>query len=390
MEAVFHFPTRILFGEGVVGRLAEEVSGLGGSRVLLVTDPGIVRVGLAGRVQEVLEGAGLAVRVFDQVSPNPTDAQADAGAEAFLDFGADCVVGLGGGSPLDAAKAVCLRVHHREPMAVYDDLAGGDARITGPLPPLLAVPTTAGTGSEVSRSAVITVPSVGRKVVVFSPRLMPKVAVCDPELTYGLPPRLTASTGLDALCHNVEAYLARGWHPMADAIALEGVRLVARSLRRAVADGRDVEARRNMLAASTMGAVAFQKGLGVVHSLAHALGAVAGVAHGEANAVILPHALRFDARRADGETAARLKALSAALGAESDEPAAAAEAVARLASDVGLPGDLKGLGVTAEMADEVVDKAMADGCHPQNPVPVSRQDMRELFFACLGEGEEGR
>ncbi|MFA6032956.1 MAG: iron-containing alcohol dehydrogenase, partial [Myxococcota bacterium] len=229
--------------------------------------------------------------VFSGVSPNPTDAQADAGAAAYRAHGADSIVAIGGGSALDAGKAVQVRINHHEPMEVYDDNIGGDAKITGAIPPLIAIPTTAGTGSEVGRSAVITVAAAGRKVVVFHPKLLPVVALCDPELTYGLPPRITAETGMDALSHCIEAYMSKGYHPMADAIALKGIRMVADNLPTAVADGKNVIARQEMMAAAMMGATAFQKGLGVIHSLAHPLSSVAGVSHGLANAIMMPHSL---------------------------------------------------------------------------------------------------
>ena len=271
MKSRFNYPTRILFGQGVIEDLPAEVKALGGKRPLLVTDSGLMKTDIPGNIEKILKDGGLEPAVFSDVSPNPPDQQVDAGASAFATHRADCIVALGGGSPLDAGKAVQIRIHHKEPLEGYDDLLGGDAKITGELPPLIAIPTTAGTGSEVSRSAVITVASVDRKVVLFSPRLMPAVAVCDPELTYGLPPRITAETGMDALSHNLEAYLSKGYHPMADAIAMLGICMAVDNLPVAVANGRDEKARQEMMMASTMGAVAFQKGLGVIHSLAHPL-----------------------------------------------------------------------------------------------------------------------
>ncbi len=379
MKTRFNFPTRILFGEGVLSDLPGELESLGAGKVLLVSDKGLVKAGLVGRVRDVLEAGGVSVVVFDQVSPNPTGGQVDEGAGVFRSEGCDAVVGLGGGSPMDAAKAIQLRIHHTEPLKVYDDLLGGDAKVTGPLPPMVAVPTTSGTGSEVSRSAVVTLEDVGRKVVIFSPRLMPSVALCDPELTYGLPARITAETGMDALSHNLEAYVSKGYHPMADAIALEGIAMVGAHLASAVADGKNVEARREMMMASTMGAVAFQKGLGVIHSLAHALGAVTGVAHGLANAVIMPHAMRFNAAGA-GE---RLARVAAALGASDHSAEGAARAVEALLEKIGLPHNLSDAGVSDARFDEIVDKAMADGCHGQNPVAMTKQTMASLLETCF-------
>jgi alcohol dehydrogenase class IV len=379
MKSRFNYPTRILFGQGVIDDLAAEVKSLGSHRPLLVTDSGLMKTDIPGRLEKVLSDGGLEPAVFSDVSPNPTDRQVDAGASAFSSHAADCVVALGGGSPLDAGKAVLIRINHREPLEVYDDLLGGDARITGELPPLIAVPTTAGTGSEVSRSAVITVGSVDRKVVLFSPRLMPAVAVCDPELTYGLPPRITAETGMDALSHNLEAYLSTGYHPMADAIAMLGICMVVDNLPVAVANGRDETARQEMMMASTMGAVAFQKGLGVIHSLAHPLSSVAGVSHGLANAIMMPHALRFNAEKAPD----RVADVAPALGTDDVSGEGAAQAVLELSRQIGLPTKLSKAGVTKDMIPKLTEKAMQDGCHTCNPRECKPEDMESLFLAAL-------
>jgi 4-hydroxybutyrate dehydrogenase len=379
MKARFNYPTRILFGQGVIEDLAAEVKALGGRRPLLVPDSGLMKTDIPGRIQKILKGNGLEPAVFSDVSPNPTDGQVDAGAAAFSAHGADFIVAVGGGSPLDAGKAVQIRIHHLEPLEVYDDLKGGDAKITGELPPLIAVPTTAGTGSEVSRSAVITIASVDRKVVLFSPRLMPQVAVCDPELTYGLPPRITAETGMDALSHNLEAYLSKGYHPMADAIAMLGICMAVDNLPVAVANGQDVEARQEMMMASTMGATAFQKGLGVIHSLAHPLSSVAGVSHGLANAVMMPQALRFNAEA----TPDRVADVAAALGSEDVSGEGAAQAVIELCRQIGLPTRLGEAGVTKEMIPRLTEKAMQDGCHTCNPRECQPGDMERLFLAAL-------
>jgi alcohol dehydrogenase class IV len=379
MKSRFNYPTRILFGQGVIEDLAEEVKSLGCHRPLLITDSGLMKTDIPGRLEKVLGDGGLEPAVFSDVSPNPTDTQVDAGAAAFSAHAADCIVALGGGSPLDEGKAVQIRVNHKEPLEVYDDLLGGDAKITGELPPLIAVPTTSGTGSEVSRSAVITVGSVDRKVVLFSPRLMPAVAVCDPELTYGLPARITAETGMDALSHNLEAYLSTGYHPMADAIAMLGICMVVDNLPVAVANGRDEKARQEMMMASTMGAVAFQKGLGVIHSLAHPLSSVAGVSHGLANAVMMPHALRFNAETAPD----RVADVAPALGTDDVSGEGAAQAVLELGRQIGLPTRLSEAGVTKDMIPKLTEKAMQDGCHTCNPRECKPEDMESLFLAAL-------
>ena len=376
MKIQFNYPTRIVFGQGVLKDLAGECRALGVGRPLLVTDQGLAATDITERTLGILKLGGLEPAVYDQVAPNPTDSQVEAGAEAFRAHDADVIVALGGGSPMDAAKGIQIRINHHDPLESYDDLLGGDRKITEPMPPLIALPTTSGTGSEVSRSAVITIASVARKVVLFSPRCMPVIALCDPELTYGLPARITAETGMDALSHNLEAYLVNAYHPMADSIALKGISMVAEYLPIAVENGSDELARQEMMMASTMGAVAFQKGLGVTHSLAHALGVIAQMSHGLANSIMLPHAIRFN-----GEVAAeRLVDVAVALGADEASPAGAARAVEALARKTGLPVTFSEWGkITAKQIDAMADKAMEDGCHQMNPRPVYGSDMEALF-----------
>lgn len=366
MLATFSYPTRVYFGAGALAKL-DDAAGAA-RRPLVVTDSGIAASGIADKVQAAL--GGRTVAMFTGVEPNPTEANVRAGVAAFAAHDADLIVAVGGGSPLDAAKAIRLAITHKRPLVDYDDLTGGDRYITSDLPPMIAIPTTSGTGSEVSRSAVVTLEANDRKTVLFSPHLMP-VAVCDPELTLGLPPRLTAATGMDALSHNLEAYLAKGYHPMADAIALEGLRLIGRFLEKAVHDGADIEARSQMMMASLMGATAFQKGLGATHSLAHPLSSVAGVHHGTANAILMPAVLRFN----EAAVPERCQAVAEALGATG----AAAEAVDALNRAIGLPTRLRDVGVTEAMFPELVAKAMVDGCHQSNPRPVSEADFLALY-----------
>jgi len=380
MKTRFNYPTRILFGQGVVEDLPAELARLGVTRPLIVTDRGLARTPIPARVAAILAKAGLESASFDAVDPNPTDASVEAGAAAFRAHGADSVVALGGGSPLDAAKAIQLRVHHHLPLEQYDDLLGGDALITGPIPPAIAIPTTSGTGSEVSRSAVITIAAVHRKVVLFAPQLMAAVALCDPELTYGLPARVTAETGLDALSHSLEAYLSTGYHPMADAIALAGIQRVGKWLRTAVKEPTHVQARQEMMLASTMGAVAFQKGLGVVHSLAHALGAVVGIGHGLANAILMPHVVRFN-----GEAVPeRVVDIARALGAADLSVEGCARAIDAMLVDTGLPRTLsEAAGVNESHLAALVPKALADGCHGSNPRPCDAATMEHLLRAAM-------
>jgi len=379
MQTRFNYPTRIIFGQGVIEKVCDELKALGGKRPLIVTDSGLVKTGLPDRLRGILENGGLPTLIFSGVSPNPTDAQADDGAAAYKAHRADSIVAIGGGSALDAGKAVQVRINNHEPMEVYDDNIGGDAKITGALPQLIAIPTTSGTGSEVGRSAVITVAAVHRKVVVFHPKLLPAVALCDPELTYGLPPRITAETGMDALSHSLEAYVAKGYHPMADAIALKGIRMVADNLVKAVENGKDVIARQEMMMASTMGATAFQKGLGVIHSLAHPLSSTAGVSHGLANAIMMPFAIRFNASAA----AERAADVAVALRASEASAEGAARAVEALLKKLGLPTRLSAAGVTLKHIEQMIPKAMEDGCHPSNPRACTAADMEALYKAAL-------
>ncbi len=299
------FPTRILFGVGAVRELGPLAKGLG-KKALIVTDAGVVGTGAIDKVRAALDAAGVAHATWDGVEGNPHEPNVFEGLAAYRAAGADLIVAVGGGSPLDVAKLVRLMATHEPPLAQYDDAIGGDAKIVRDVPPMLAVPTTAGTGSEVGRSGVVTLTATNQKTVIFGPRLLANAAILDPELTVSMPARITAATGIDALTHNLEAYLALGDHPLADSIALGGLELCARSLVRATHHGADLTARGDMMKAAAMGAIAFQKGLGACHSLAHPLGADKGLHHGLANALCLSAVVawnprgRHRARRARG------------------------------------------------------------------------------------------
>lgn len=383
MLSRFAFPTQILFGRGALRELGALARGLLDADVsvspvaLIVTDPGVRAAGLAERAAAAVETAGIAAVIFDGVSPNPTEENVEAGLTVYREQGCGLLIGVGGGSAIDVAKAIRLLVTHEPPLVAYDDTLGGEAKIRGGLPPMIAVPTTAGTGSEVGRSTVITCRANNRKTVIFSPHLMPDRAVCDPELTVGLPPRVTAATGMDALTHSVEAYLSKPYHPMCDAIALYGIELCAKSLRRAVADGADLEARADMMIAAMMGGVAFQKGLGVTHSLAHPLSTVAGMHHGTANAVMLPFVLEFNYPACLEKYAVLARLLKL------PQPEALADWVRELNAAVGIPARLREHGVREEMVPEMVPRAMEDGCHVNNPRPCTADDMRALYLAAF-------
>ncbi len=383
--SVFAFPTRIIFGAGALGQLGEELKRLGLRRPLVVGDRGVVACGIAASVMQAAERAGSTAVLFDDVEPNPTEANVHAGLERYRREKCDGIVALGGGSPIDAAKAIRLRVTHSLPLEQYDDLLKGSEKIGANLPPLIAMATTSGTGSEVSRSAVITLKATDRKTVIFSPHLIPSVAIDDPELTVDLPPKLTAGTGLDALTHNVEAYLALGYHPLCDAIAWQGTRLAVRYLPTAVSNGKDLAARTHMMMASIMGAVAFQKGLGVTHSLAHPLSSIAGLHHGTANGILLPDVMEFN--RVTSEE--RLRDLAEAMDFDiarmsvSEAASAAIERIRKLLNQVGVPQKLSALGVKREMIPALAKKALEDGCRLLNPRPCAESDMVALYQRAL-------
>jgi 4-hydroxybutyrate dehydrogenase len=378
MQAVWSFPTRIVFGEGVRKRTGDEARAVGVTRALVVTDRGVVQAGLASDVVAALEQAGILPQIFDGVDPNPTEANIDAGAAAFAAHRADGVVCLGGGSPMDAGKLIALRARCSLPFEELDDAVDGGQKVPAGLPPILTLPTTAGTGSEVGRSGVVTVRSSGRKTVIFSPNLLARAALLDPELTRSMPPQVTAATGFDALTHCIEAYLSKGDHPMADAIALAGIDLIGKSLYRAVSQGDDLEARGAMMKAAMMGAVAFQKGLGACHSLAHPLSSEHGLHHGLANALCLPAVVDFN----EPAATERVLHVSLLLGGEA-EVGACANALRALRSKLGLPSGLKVVGISAEHLPALADKAIDDACHQGNPRPCTRDILLELYQESL-------
>ena len=374
MTTIWSFPTRVMFGVGAVQAVGGELAGRGGARVLVVTDAGVRAAGLLEPVLAALRAANIEAAVFDGVEGNPLERHVEAGVEAYRAAAAEALVAVGGGSPMDAAKVIALRLEHHGPLEAYDDFKGGDRLVTGEVPPIVAIPTTAGTGSEVGRAGVVTPRATGRKTIIFSPKLLPALAVLDPEMTRSMPPRVTAATGYDALTHCVEAYVATGDHPMADAIALGGIRLVARSLVRAVEQGDDLEARGDMMKAAMMGAVAFQKGLGACHALAHPLSALCDLHHGLANAICLPAVARFNQAAAPERYAEIARIFGA--GDEGCD-----EALATLRARVGLPATLAEAGLADPPFEALADEAFADGSHGSNPRPCTRDDLLALYRA---------
>jgi alcohol dehydrogenase class IV len=373
--SIWSFPTKIVFGAGEIARLGAETKALGIERVLVVADPGVERAGLLKAPLASLNDAGLIPSVFTGVDGNPTEQNIEDGTKAYAAHQAQGVVAVGGGSPMDAAKLIALRAKCSLPFEQLDDAIDGGVHIPADVPPLITVPTTAGTGSEVGRSGVLTVRSTGRKTVIFSPRLLAKVAILDPELTVSMPKGVTAATGFDALTHCVEAYLATGDHPLADAIALGGIELVAQHLLTAVETPNDLEARGAMMKAAMMGAIAFQKGLGACHSLAHPLSSEHGLHHGLANALCLPAVIAFNT----SAVPERVRRVGALLGNEKD----AAQAIAGLRARVGINAGLAGSGIKEEHLLPLAKKAFEDACHRSNPRPCTEQDLLELYRASL-------
>ena len=374
------WPTKIVFGPGALQRLPAQVARLNMKRPLVMTDAGVVRAGLVQRLLDVLEPAGVDYAVFDRVRPDPTEHDAFAALTAYRENRCDGIIAIGGGSPIDAAKLVQVLTTHEPPLSRYDDATGGDQYVRDNMPPLIAIPTTAGTGSEVSRSGVATLSDTGRKTVIFSPFLMPKAAICDPELTLGLPPGPTAATGMDAFTHCLEAYLSNGFHPLADAVAIDGITRVARSLPKAVEEGRNLLARTDMMVAAMEGAMAFQKGLGACHALAHALTPISAVHHGLANAIVLPVVMEFNRP----VSTARLARVALAMGDNSnarEEVLAgnAVERVRKLNATIGIPARLRDAGVQEKDLRRIAEKAFVDASHRSNPRPCTEEDLLALL-----------
>jgi 4-hydroxybutyrate dehydrogenase len=368
--------TNIRFDFGAVGALQEELDRLTIRRPLIVTDRGIEASGLLGRLLATLKTAG-SPAIFRDTPGNPTEEAAEAALALYRSEVCDGVIGFGGGSPIDLGKAVALLATHEGPLVRYAAIEGGAARITAAVAPLIAVPTTAGTGSEVGRAALITLRD-SRKLGLISPHLIPKTALCDPELTFGLPPRLTAATGMDAVAHCIETYLSPRLNPPAEAIALDGLARALAHLPRAVLDGGDRAARFEMMMAALEGGLTFQKGLGAVHSLSHALGSLKepSMHHGTLNAILLPPVLRFNEVAAP---AAKWQALRRAAACPPD--VALDEHISRFSNSLGLPGRLSEIGYAGQHSSEMVWQALADHSTATNPRAVTEADFRELLQA---------
>jgi alcohol dehydrogenase class IV len=377
--ANWSYPTAIRFGVGRIKELAEACRAAGISRPLLVTDAGLAKLPITLRTLELMKDAGLPVAMFSDVQPNPVDSNVEAGIAVFRAGGHDGIVAFGGGSGLDTGKVIAFMAGQTRPLWDFEDIGDWWTRADADkIAAVIAVPTTAGTGSEVGRAGVITQEATHTKKVIFHPKMMPRIVICDPELTVGMPPAITAGTGMDALAHCLEAYCAPSYHPMAEGIAVEGMRLIFTNLPKAVANGNDLEARAHMMSAAAMGATAFQKGLGAIHALSHPVGALYHTHHGMTNAVYMPYVLVFNRLAIE----AKIERLAGYLGIPGGFDGFLA-AVLDLRKKTGVPHDLKGLGVDGSRVDTIVEMSLVDPTAGGNPVPLTKEGSRKLFDAAL-------
>ncbi len=379
LEGNWSYPTAIRFGAGRIAEIADACISVGMSRPLLVTDRGLKSMEITTRTLDLIENAGLGRALFAEVDPNPSDLNVEEGLKAYRDGGYDGVIAFGGGSGLDLAKTLAFMVGQSRPLWDFEDVGDWWTRADpAGIHPIVAVPTTAGTGSEVGRASVITNSQTHEKKIIFHPKMLPAVVICDPELTVGMPKFITAGTGLDAFAHCVEAYSSPHYHPMSQGIALEGMRLVKENLSRAYADGTDIEARANMMSAAAMGATAFQKGLGAIHALSHPIGAMHHTHHGTTNAVFMPEVLKFnaDAIRDRFDLVAAYLEISGGFDGF-------CAFVDELNASLAIPPKLSGIGVKDPDIDALTEAALRDPSTGGNPVKMTRANTRALFEAVL-------
>ena len=377
------YPTKIRFGVGRIAELPAACKELGFKRPLFVTDPGLANLPMVQNAIASLKAAGLATALYSDIRSNPVAKNVEDGIKVFRDGKHDGVIAFGGGSALDAAKTIAFMAGQKRPMWDFEDIGDNYLRadIAG-IVPSIAIPTTSGTGSEVGRASVVTNEETHTKKIIFHPLMLPSIVIEDPELTVGLPPKITAATGMDALAHCLEAYCAPGYHPMADGIAIEGVRLVKNWLPVAVKDGKNLAARANMMVAASMGATAFQKGLGAIHSLSHPVGAIYDTHHGLTNAVVMPYVLEFN-RQAIEEKMTRLAAY---IGLPNPGFKSVMAWVLALRKEIGIPHTLKDIGVGMEKLDLLSEMAAVDPTVGTNPIPIGVPELKKMFVASI----EGR
>jgi alcohol dehydrogenase len=379
LVANWSYPTAVRFGAGRIAELAEACRAAGIARPLLVTDAGLAKLPVTAKAMDVLKQGGLEAGLFSDVKPNPVEANLSAGVAAFRAGGHDGVAAFGGGSGLDTGKLVAFMAGQTRPVWDFEDVGDWWTRAdSDAIAPIVAVPTTAGTGSEVGRAGVVTDEATHTKKVIFHPKMMPKLVIADPELTVGMPAFITAGTGMDALAHCLEAYSAEFYHPMAAGIAVEGMRLVFDNLPRAVANGADIEARAHMMSAAAMGAAAFQKGLGAIHALSHPVGALYDTHHGMTNAVFMPYVLAFNRPAIE----AKIERLAAYLGIEGGFDGFL-QAVLKLRAEIGVPHTLAGLKVDASRREQIAAMAIVDPTAGGNPVPLTKDGALAIFDAAI-------
>ena len=374
----FNFPTTIRFGPGSSKELGDYLAKNKLSHPLIVTDPIVSQLGFFKLIAADLRKRNISVEVFHEIHKNPVKSDVYKGTDVYDGTRRDSIIGIGGGAALDVARAIVLRVHHREDLFKYDDLIGGDVYVTNEVPYFITIPTTAGTGSEVGRSAIIADDITHQKKILFSPKLLAKIIFADPTLTMELPAAVTAATGMDALTHNMEAFLAKMSHPLCEGIALEGISLISQSLEKAV-NKPDLESRSKMLMGSLMGAIAFQKGLGVVHSMAHPLSALLDTHHGLANAVNIPYGMEFNIEGCED----KFRRIARTLELKTETGADVVDYLFELNSRINIPHKLRDIGVKQEHIETLSDLAFADFAHPNNPKPVSREDFKRLYLKAL-------
>ncbi|MCO5064936.1 MAG: iron-containing alcohol dehydrogenase [Rhizobiaceae bacterium] len=384
--AKWNYPTTVRFGAGRISELADALSATGIRKPLFVTDPGLAKLPVVPKTLKLLDDAKISYGVFSEVRPNPVETNLEAGVAAFRKGKHDGVIAFGGGSALDLGKLIAFQAGQTRPVWDFEDIGDWWTRADGDkIAPIIAVPITAGTGSEVGRAGVLTHEATHTKKVIFHPRMMPAIVIADPELSVGMPPFITAGTGMDAFAHCLEAYCAPGYHPMADGIAVEGIRLVFENLPKAFANGKDITARANMMSAAAMGATAFQKGLGAIHSLSHPIGALYDTHHGMTNAVFMPYVLAFN-RDAIEERIGRLAAYCGIKGGFDGFN----KAVLKLRKELKVPNTLQGLIKDLHMDNKrktlIADMAVVDPTAGGNPVKLTKKGALSLLNAALDEG----
>ena len=373
------YPTSVRFGVGRIKELPDAVKAAGMSNPLLVTDPGVAALPMVADAVASLKAAGLGADVFSNVKPNPIDANIEAGVAAFKMGKHDGVIAFGGGSGLDAGKLIAFMSGQTRPIWDFEDIGDWWTRADeAGIAPIIAVPTTAGTGSEVGRAGVVTNSETHTKKVIFHPKMLPAIVICDPELTAGMPKMITVGTGMDALAHCLEAYSSPFYHPMSEGIALEGIRLVFDNLPKVAADGSDLEARGHLMSAAAMGAVAFQKGLGAIHSLSHPVGALYDTHHGMTNAVFMPYVLQFNKAAIE----AKFDRLAGFLGIDGGYQGVL-DAILKLREDLGVPHTLAGLNVDGAKRELIADMAIVDPTAGGNPVELTKDGALEIFDKAL-------